>query len=161
LRAFGCQWSGDEYATAASCNNLEMIKFLLEEARCPKPSTNSACMKACGDLEILKYLHENGFKWHGEDDEYDPIDDGNYDEDVILPSHTILHRAVQYKSMPVLQYILNNGYELDLTDVSLCDEAVSKNDIEMFKYLVGRGCKSLRQQIFHFIEVGNNSHPQY
>jgi hypothetical protein len=76
-----------------------MVKFLLEEAGCPKPTTNIACLNADEDYDVE-----------------------------ILPSFTIVHRAVRYKNLPVLQYLLETGHELDVNDVSLCDEAVLQND---------------------------------
>lgn len=141
LLQHGYRWAGTEYDNAAANNSLEMIKFLLEVG-CPKPDTNIACMNACEDLEVLKYLRENGFSWDGKIDNYDDIDDEDYDEDIILPSRTIVHQAVQYRNLPVLQYILDSGYKLDVTDVSLCTEAVSRKDMRMFKFLLSLGCKS-------------------
>lgn len=102
---------------------------------------------------MLKYLHQNGFEWHGRDNSSIDADE-DYDVE-ILPSFTIVHSAVRYKKMPVLLYLLENGHELDVNDVSLCDEAVLQNDIEMFMFLVSRGCKYRRQS--SIAVSGNNT----
>ncbi len=140
LREHGAKWCGKEYDNAAQLGDVQMIKYLLE-AGCPKPSTNVACLNAAGNLEILKYLHENGFRWDGKLDDYDDVYDNNFDDDVVLPSQTLAFKAVQYQNLQCLKYILECGYELDTSDISLCNVAVSNNDVEMLKYLLDLGCK--------------------
>lgn len=99
-------------------------------------------MRACGSLEVLKCLHENGFEWTGQYDDYDDMDNENYAEDVTLPPRTIIHSAMQHSNLPVLQYLLENGHQLDVNDVSLFNDAVSRNNMELFRFLVSCGCKS-------------------
>ena len=58
----GCPWDEDICSIAAEKGNLNVLKYA-HENNCPWDSNTCAQAAMDGHLEVLKYLHENKCPW--------------------------------------------------------------------------------------------------
>jgi hypothetical protein len=142
VRSYGCQWEYETANLAAACNHLHILKYL-EQNNC-QPSkiaslgaaTNGNIDMMCwlidnkyeirddclvtaarfGNLEMLKFLKQLNYNWTEND---------------------ICSRAVVSGSLPCLQWTIENGYKLNVSDAYYF--AARFNKINIFKWMMNEG----------------------
>lgn len=62
LKEIGFPWGEQMISKAASCGNMELVKFLLRND-CPLGPCTCAAAAERGNLSIVKWLHEHGCPW--------------------------------------------------------------------------------------------------
>lgn len=119
LRSKGYSWCELVLLNAVRGKQLETIKFLLS-TKCPWNIEAATLAVKQGDLEILKFFHEEG---------YISPDSDIYDS--LMPSAVSAGGGIE-----IVRYLINNRYR--------CDERHSQiaafENTEVFKYLYEMGC---------------------
>lgn len=110
------------FISAINYGHLAVVKLLHRYDIDIKMGGNSPILCACsrGNLEIVKYLHENGAYIH---------------------DNLVLDYATNSNSLPIIKYLHNSGIEISVNGYRYCIliTAVSKGYIDIVEYLHKNG----------------------
>jgi hypothetical protein len=101
-------------ASAAAGGNLEVLKYLHDNG-CPWDRKTIMSAAEYGKLECIKYAHTNGVEWN----EY------------------ACHKAAKGGHLETLKYLHDNGCPWD---AKTCSQAAEGGHLEVIKYLHENGC---------------------
>lgn len=115
----GCKINSKSLDYAIACN-LECVKFVLNEFDYEKTEDYCSSASFHGKLDILTYLHENGF----------PL------------SNSVLMYAVSGYYMDCVKYAVENGCQFNNNwdDEGTLRFIIKEGNIEELKYLIENGC---------------------
>jgi hypothetical protein len=94
----------------ALAGNLDVHKWTIKRMKCPMNEWACTAAAQRGDIEMLKYLHENGCPW----------------------DKNICKTAVRGRHLDVLKFLSENGCPWD---ESTCSAAASYGHLDILKYL--------------------------
>ncbi len=111
---------------------LDLVKYFFKkvEPECITKNFISNNSIEYGHLDVLKYLHENGFK----------------------PDRSSYDLAVSLGHIHILEYLESIGVQ---TDEGYLETAISKKQLESIKYLHKKGCEFSEENFYDAVSIGD------
>lgn len=112
-----CYWSTQTCFNAITNGNLDMLKYILINGDLDGYDYLQECAAEEGQLEIMKWLDEYGYK---------------------IVSHKICAAAAYDGHLHIIKWIIQSGY---MWNESVCESALKGDQKEIIEWLKLNGCK--------------------